>query len=338
MISRLIGKTIKVVTMGSKVLFSVGGSSGLVWEDFLDICVACDQMGYHGFYPSDHLMQIQEGRGPSAKRLEGLTVMAAMSGHTKNLRLGMLVVNNNLRHPVILAKMINTIDHASGGRVELGIGSGNVKKEFDAHGIYWPAFQERVERLEESLSVMKALWSEDPANFQGKYYSITDAPSAPFPVQKPHPPIIVGGTGERTMRVAAKHATDYNQIAPRLAVQDNLLKFRNICMDEGRDPDELRYSVQVQLKMSDDRDEVEAYVGRFANLVANAPSEGLSKHYQSPDAQARDQLLWGSSEQVADQVGRYIDVGVNHFIIMTPRPFDRSMMERFADKVVGQFK
>jgi alkanesulfonate monooxygenase SsuD/methylene tetrahydromethanopterin reductase-like flavin-dependent oxidoreductase (luciferase family) len=142
--------------MAGKALFSVGGSSGLVWNDFLEICQACDEYGYHGFYPSDHLMIIQPGRG-SGLRLEGLTVMAAMSGHTKNLRLGMLVINNNFRHPVITAKMINTIDHASGGRVEMGIGSGNIPAEFEAHGLPWPKFSERLDRLDESLQVMKAL-------------------------------------------------------------------------------------------------------------------------------------------------------------------------------------
>jgi alkanesulfonate monooxygenase SsuD/methylene tetrahydromethanopterin reductase-like flavin-dependent oxidoreductase (luciferase family) len=113
-------------------------------------------MGYFGFYPSDHLMQIRQGRGPSPQRLEGLTVVAAMSGHTKNLRLGMLVMNNNFRHPVITAKMVNTIDHASGGRAELGIGSGNLPKEFMVHGMEWHRFQVRVDRLDEALSVIRA--------------------------------------------------------------------------------------------------------------------------------------------------------------------------------------
>ena len=178
-----------------KVLFSVGGSSGLEWNDFLHICQTCDELGFHGFYPSDHLMQINPGRGPTPARLEGLTVMAAMAGHTKNLRLGMLVVNNNFRHPVITAKMVNTIDHASGGRAELGIGSGNVKHEFDVHGMPFPPFKERADRLDEALSVIRAIWTEEPASFQGTYYSLNEAPQMPKPVQQPHPPIIVGGRG-----------------------------------------------------------------------------------------------------------------------------------------------
>ena len=163
----------------AKVLFSVGGSSGLEWSDFLHICQTCDELGFHGFYPSDHLMQINPGRGTTPARLDGLTVMAAMAGHTRNLRLGMLVINNNFRHPVITAKMVNTIDHVSGGRAELGIGSGNVKHEFDVHGIPFPPFRERADRLDEALSVIKAIWTEEPASFQGTYYSLDEAPQMP---------------------------------------------------------------------------------------------------------------------------------------------------------------
>jgi alkanesulfonate monooxygenase SsuD/methylene tetrahydromethanopterin reductase-like flavin-dependent oxidoreductase (luciferase family) len=320
-----------------KALFSVGGSSGLVWEDFHTICTACDEMGYWGFYPSDHLMQIQQGRGPSSKRLEGLTVMAAMSGHTKNLRLGMLVVNNNLRHPVILAKMINTIDHASGGRAELGIGSGNVKKEHEVHGIPFPAYQERIDRLDESLSVMKALWTEDPATFKGQYFSLDEAPSNPFPVQRPHPPIIIGGTGERTMKVAAKHATDYNQITSRLDAIENLGKFKGFLAEQGRRPEDMRFSVQIQMRLTDDAADVDKYISGMAEIYASQPSHHASAHYGSMEEQLRDSMLWGSVDNVAEQVGRWIEGGINHFIIMTPRPFNREMMETFAAKVAPQF-
>jgi alkanesulfonate monooxygenase SsuD/methylene tetrahydromethanopterin reductase-like flavin-dependent oxidoreductase (luciferase family) len=323
--------------MANKALFSVGGSSGLVWGDFLNICQACDEIGYHGFYPSDHLMRIQEGHGPSDQRLEGLTVMAAMSGHTKNLRLGMLVLNNNLRHPVITAKMINTIDHASGGRAELGIGSGNIPREHAVHGITYPKFGERLDRLDEALSVIRALWTEEPATFHGKYYSIDEAPMMPKPVQQPHPPIIVGGLGERSMRVAAKHATDYNQITSLEEVRANIVKFQAICAETGRDPAELRYSVQLQLHLSDDKADVDAYIERLTAIYLDGASHSLSEKYPDLESQVRDSVLWGSIEDVKEQVGRWTGAGVTHFILTTPRPFDRSMMERFASAVMPAF-
>lgn len=322
--------------MAGKALFSVGGSSGLVWNDFLEICQACDDMGYHGFYPSDHLMLIQQGRG-SNLRLEGLTVMAAMSGHAKNLRLGMLVINNNFRHPVITAKMINTIDHVSGGRVEMGIGSGNIPAEFEAHGIPWPKFSERLDRLEESLQVMKALWTTEPANFDGKYYQLKEAPMEPKPVQKPHPPIIIGGIGERTMRVAARHAQDYNQITAIRQAEANIAKFKAICAEEGRDPTGMRFSVQIPIRLSDDKAEVDTFVNNTVETYTRGASHRLSPLYDVVEDQVRDSAFWGSPEDVKEQVDKWTNIGVNHFILTTPRPFNRPMLERLMKEVIPSF-
>ena len=316
----------------SKALFSVGGSSGLEWADFVEICQTCDELGFHGFYPSDHLMQIHGGRGATPARLEGLTVMAAMAGHTKRLRLGMLVINNNLRHPVMTAKIVNTIDHASGGRAEMGIGSGNVKLEHDVHGMEFPPFRERVDRLDEALSVIKAIWTEEPATFHGKYYNLDEAPQMPKPVQQPHPPIIVGGRGDRTLQIAAKHADDYNQIAPLEEAKVNLARMQAVCEETGRDFTAMRRSVQMQIMLSDDTSVVERTVARGATLATQQ-----TEYYAAPEDQVRDSMLLGPSSAVVEQVGRWVEAGVNHFILMTPRPFDRTMMERFAAEVVPQF-
>ena len=316
----------------SKILFSVGGSSGLEWNDFLQICQTCDELGFHGFYPSDHLMQIHGGRGATAARLDGLTVMAAMAGYTKNLRLGMLVINNNFRHPVITAKIFNAIDHASNGRVEMGIGSGNVKHEFDVHGIPFPKFSERVERLDEALSVIKAIWTEEPATFHGKYYDLDEAPQMPKPIQKPYPPIIVGGRGDRTLQVAAKHADDYNQIAPLAEAKVNIGRMQAVCDETGRDFSSMRHSVQIQIKLSDDKDEIEATVSRGASLATQS-----TNYYSTPEAQVRDSMLLGSPSEIVEQLGGWVDAGIDHFILMTPRPFDPRVMERFVKEVVPQF-
>ena len=316
----------------SKILFSVGGSSGLEWNDFLQICQTCDELGFHGFYPSDHLMQIHGGRGSTAARLDGLTVMAAMAGYTKNLRLGMLVINNNFRHPVITAKIFNALAHASNGRVEMGIGSGNVKHEFDVHGIPFPKFSERVDRLDEALSVIKAIWTEEPATFHGKYYDLDEAPQMPKPIQKPYPPIIVGGRGDRTLQVAAKHADDYNQIAPLAEAKVNIGRMQAVCDETGRDFSSMRHSVQIQIKLSDDKDEIEATVSRGASLATQA-----TNYYSTPDAQVRDSMLLGSPSEIVEQLGGWVDAGIDHFILMTPRPFDPRVMERFAKEVVPQF-
>ncbi len=319
-----------------KVLFSVGGSSGMGWQDFLEVCQTCDELGFHGFYPSDHLMQVQQGKGTTPNRMDALTAMAAVSGHTKRLRLGVLVVNNLFRHPVIVAKMFNTIDHASGGRAELGMGGGWSEIEHTTHGMEWPPFRERIERLDEALSLIRALWTEEPASFKGKYYCIDEAPMMPKPMQKPYPPIIVGGTSDRTMRVAAKHADDWNQIEPLESARRNIERMKAVCAESGRDFSQLRLSVQVPFKVSDSKAEIDAHVARAAanfNYGAHAKSE----HYATLEDHVRASQLLGSVEDIKEQVARWVDIGVNHFILTTPRPFDRASLEKIAGDVAPTF-
>ena len=134
------------------------------------------------------------------------------------------------------------------------------------------------------------------------------------------------------MRVAAKHATDYNQIAPLEDVKANLTKMEGVCKEMGRDFSRMRHSVQLQIKLSDSKEEVDQLVARGAAL-ARKPS----KRYQAPETQTRDSMLLGSVAEVQEQVDRWTDAGINHIILMTPRPFDRVMMERFAADVMPAF-
>ena len=134
------------------------------------------------------------------------------------------------------------------------------------------------------------------------------------------------------MRVAAKHATDYNQIAPLEDVRANLAKMETICAETGRDFAGMRHSVQLQIRLTDSKDEVEQMVARGAAL-ATRPSE----RYDDPEAQVRDSMFLGGASEVTDQIGRWVEAGVDHFILMTPRPFDLGMMERFASEVAPAF-
>ena len=154
----------------------------------------------------------------------------------------------------------------------------------------------------------------------------------PKPVQKPHPPIIVGGRGDRTLQIAAKHADDYNQIAPLEEAKVNLARMQAVCEETGRDFTAMRRSVQMQIMLSDDASVAERTVARGATLATQQ-----TEYYASPEDQVRDSMLLGPSSAVVEQVGRWVEAGVDHFILMTPRPFDRTMMERFAAEVVPQF-
>lgn len=320
----------------SDTLFSIGGSSGLDWQGFLDVCTACEETGYFAFYPSDHLMAVQGGKGPSPDRLDALTAMAAISGFTSRLRLGVLVSNNLFRHPVMTAKIFNTIDHASGGRAEFGLGAGWSEPEHRVHGFAFPPARERIAMLDEALSVIRAIWTDEPATFRGDYYSLDSAPQMPKPVQRPYPPIIVGGISERTMRVAVKHADDWDQIAPLRQVGENIQKFKSIAKDEGRDLAQMRFSVQVPFQFVADKAEREAAIDQAVSSF-NYGAHNVAPGYASLREHVADSRLIGTTEEVVAQVGRWIDVGVNHFILTTPRPFERASIERFMLKVASAF-
>ena len=159
----------------------------------------------------------------------------------------------------------------------------------------------------------------------------------PKPVQKPYPPIIIGGTGERTIRVAAKHADDYNQITALRQAEVNIAKFKAICAEEGRDPTGMRFSVQLPIRLSDDKAEVDAFINNTVETYTRGASHQLSPLYDVVEDQVRDSAFWGSPEDVKEQVDKWTDVGVNHFILTTPRPFSRPMLERLMKEVVPSF-
>ncbi len=318
-------------------LFSVGGSSGLGWQTLLDVCKTCERAGYFAFYPSDHLMTVQAGKGPSPDRLDALAALAALSAHTSTLRLGVLVANNLFRHPVVTAKILNTIDHASNGRAELGLGAGWAQPEHDAHGFPFPPPPQRIDMLDEALSVIKALWTTEPANFKGTYYNLRDAPHIPKPIQKPHPPIIVGGISPRTMRVALKHADDWDQIAPIRQVARNIQRFRDQAAENRRNLTQMRFSVQTPFNFVQTRAQANRIIDNAIaslNYGAQNPAPG----YNNLREHIADSRLLGSPDEITDQIGRWIDAGVNHFILTTPRPFSPEPLETFIAKVAPAFR
>ncbi len=181
--------------------FSLAGIAGLTWSQLAEAATTAEALGFYGFYASDHLLT--PGPGPttitpsSSEHLDALTAVAALAGHTRSLRLGTMVVGNLFRHPVILAKVISTIDHASGGRVELGIGANWRRAECDIYGFPFPPLQERLGRLENTLQIITSLWGRERTTVEGGYHELSDAPFLPKPLQQPWPPIIMAARTTR---------------------------------------------------------------------------------------------------------------------------------------------
>ena len=223
------------------------------YEEILPIWLEADEIPIieHAWL-FDHFMPIgaYDPKGPC---LEGWSLLAALAARTKHLRLGIMVTGNTYRHPAVLANMAATIDIISQGRLDFGIGAGWNELEHNAYGIPLYAPGERIRRMGEACEVMRLLWTEEAANFDGKYYQLKDAYCNPKPVQKPTPPFVIGGGGEKlTLRIVAEYAAIWNFAGG--SVDDFNHKnavLNSHCAAIGRDPDTIARSIQMVINPDD---------------------------------------------------------------------------------------
>jgi F420-dependent oxidoreductase-like protein len=231
------------------------------WGDMLAVWKAADGIDlFESGWTFDHFYPIfSDSTGPC---YEGWTLTTALAQATERLRLGLLVTGNVYRHPAVLANMAATVDIISGGRLEVGIGAGWNQEECDAYGIELPKLKERFDRFDEALEVIVGLLSNETTTFDGRYYQLRDARCEPKPVQRPHPPILIGGSGPtRTLRAAARWAQHWNHAgAPVEQWKESREILYGHCAAIGRDPAEITTS--THLRLSPDAD--------FAALVDSA--------------------------------------------------------------------
>ena len=251
----------------------------LLWSELLDRVKLAEEAGFDGAWVFDHFKVLY---GPAdGPCFEAWTLLAALAAATSRIRLGALVTGVTYRHPSVLAAEVVTVDHVSGGRLELGIGAAWFGEEHDELGIDFPRAGERISRLDEAIEVMTRLMTEEDADFDGRYYQLRKASYWPRPVQQPHPPIWVGGGGERrTMPLAARRADMWHGFggASALARKSRLLD--RLSEEAGRDPAEIGRS--TNLSLSEPWDQVRRTAEQlreagFSYLVASWPSEGLRR-------------------------------------------------------------
>ena len=211
-----------------------------------------DEAGFDGLWGFDHLLAL--GADPTQPVFEGWSMLAAMAEATKRVRIGLMVAGNLYRHPGLHAKIGATIDHLSDGRLEFGIGAAWNEPEFAELGMEFPPLGERIGRFGEAVRVIKRLWTKERATFKGKYYTLADAVAEPKPVQKPHPPIWIGGSGpQRTLKIVARHGDVWNSNAGEMDKTIALSKVLDEhCATVGRDPAAVRRSVQFRLTTVDE--------------------------------------------------------------------------------------
>ena len=211
-----------------------------------------DDAGFDHLWPFDHLIAL--GADPAQPIFDGWTVLGAMAEVTRRARIGLNVTGNLYRHPGLLAKIAVTVDHLSGGRLEMGLGAAWNEPEFKMYGLPFPSAADRIRMLDEACQVLKLLWTEPRATFPGRFYQLTAAIAEPKPVQRPHPPIWIGGSGpKRTLRVVAKHAAVWNSNARSVEETRALAKvLADHCAKVGRDPATIRRSHQIRTESADE--------------------------------------------------------------------------------------
>ncbi|WP_278237382.1 LLM class F420-dependent oxidoreductase [Isoptericola sp. AK164] len=246
--------------------------------DFEQVWRTADDAGFDHVWVMDHLASL--GPDPARPVFDAWAMQAAMAALTTRVRIGCMVSGNSYRHPGMLAKLATTVDHLSGGRLELGIGAGWNEREHSMYGLDLGDVRTRMDRLEEALVVLRSLWTQPTTTFHGEHYRLTDAVAEPKPVQRPHPPIWIGGSGpRRTLRMVARYADAWNDTSSspeRIRELGDVLARH--CEDVGRDPAEIRRTVQLRLREHDFADLpalVAAYAGvGVSEFVVVLPSEG----------------------------------------------------------------
>lgn len=267
--------------------FSYPGGAAATATLLSDTARAAEEGGCTLFTLMDHWFQMENLATAQDPMLEGYTGLGFLAGRTESIRLGLLVTGVTYRHPGLLAKTVTTLDVLSGGRAMLGIGAAWYEREHKGLGVPFPPMKERFERLEETLQIVRQMWSDDDGPYRGTHYSLEETICEPRPLQSPAPPIMVGGSGEKkTLAFVARYASLCNLFAADTdTVAHKLAVLREHCEREGRDPGEIEKTIISSLDPVADRDgflsEMETYAAMGIDTVC------LNPHGDDPAGWAR---------------------------------------------------
>lgn len=294
------------------------------WEQARDAATEFDRLGFDSVWVCDHLYGVPM---PNLPILEGWTELAAVAAITENVGLGTLVTPPFFRNPAVLAKQIATIDQISGGRTIAGLGAGWFELEFKSYGCEFPPVRERLRALEESVRIMKGMWTEETFTFEGEHASVVDVHCEPKPVRPP--PILIGGSGEKVlMGIVARHADIWNNMAATQAqLPEKIEAMKRRCDREGRDFDTLVVSQQCVVIIAPDDDGAQAALQKAGKIYGGHMGGDLEKTG-----------IWGTPQGVIDRIGRYVDMGCTSFLIEFFGKDTREPARLFAEKVMPAFR
>ena len=299
-----------------------------IFHSLESLATSAEEKGFDSFWVMDHFHQLQMMGAPGEPMLEGWTTISALAGVTKKIKLGTLVTGIIYRHPSILAKIGATLDVLSKGRLFMGVGAGWNEEESLAYGIAssFPSIRERLDRLEEAIQIIRKMWTDEPtATFVGRYYQIKNAYCNPKPIQRPSPPILVGGEGEkRTLEIVAKYADACNLFGSPETVKRKLDVLKEHCTKVGRDYDSILKTKLGGVLIDNNEEEAKKRV----NLILKGMSEQQIKEY----------IIYGTADSVLQQIEMLEKVGIQYFIVnLEPsRQFDE--LESFAMNIIEKMR
>jgi F420-dependent oxidoreductase-like protein len=295
---------------------------GASYEQLLRMAQAAEEAGFAAFFRSDHFLRMGPGDGLPGPTDSWVT-LAGLAVETSRIRLGTLVSSATFRLPGMLAVQAAQVDVMSGGRVELGLGTGWFEEEHRAYGVPFPTLGERFDRLEEQLAIITGMWTTpvgERFSFSGRHYTLADCPALPKPAQRPRPPVIVGGLGaRRTPRLAARFADEFNlSFVPLDATELQFQRVRQACEEAGRDPASLRMSVGQTVCCGRD----EAELARRAASIDREPGE------------LRESAVAGTPEEVVARLRAFGDLGAERFYLQILDVDDLDHLALLAEEVM----
>jgi F420-dependent oxidoreductase-like protein len=231
---------------GSQAQFRIVLGQRASWPELLARTRETEALGFDGLFLVDHFYGLFDVMDPTH---EAYTMLAALAPFTQSLRLGVMVCGNTYRNPAFLLKQAVTVDHISGGRVDFGVGAGWTEREHEAYGWPFPTARERVDRFAEALEIWDLLQLEERTTYEGQHYQIVDAPFEPKPLQRPRMPVLIGGSGPRMLRLAARHADIWNAVGTPDEGGALNQRLDAACVEEGRDPATLVRTISPRLNL-----------------------------------------------------------------------------------------
>jgi alkanesulfonate monooxygenase SsuD/methylene tetrahydromethanopterin reductase-like flavin-dependent oxidoreductase (luciferase family) len=296
---------------------------GFAYQDVLHRALRCEQLGIGSVWLYDHLYGPAR---PDVSSLEAWTLATALLSRTERLRVGHMVLCNQFRHPALLAKMATTLDQISAGRLQLGIGSGSIEDEHIRIGLPWGSVRERSERLGESLEILTQAFAGNAVDFAGEHYTVRKMPINPGPVQRPRPPIVVGGGGEKyTLPLVARYADIWNVPTYALGeLEHKTSVLRSLCSEVGRDPESIVLSVEAVMALAPD-DASLPKVREVAERRFGVPAWGL--HAGG---------LIGTPPAIVDRLHELRALGFQQIVLFLHDRASDETLELFASTVLAE--